>query len=116
MTKLTGKTVVAIYNLTVYHDTRTDAGTKSNHNKVFKTTGGTVGHLAESCSIGIVCHGYGNTELVANKMSQREAGPRQIYSIVDAAVIVVGIGSAYTYTLNFVYRVIEFDKSLCFNI
>ena len=61
MTQFSGKTVVAINQITTDNDTATNASTQRNHDEIFHTAGSAVRHFADGGSIRIIRQSYGNT-------------------------------------------------------
>ena len=51
MSQFSGKTIVSVNQLSIYYDTTTNTGSKSNHNKVFHATSRTISHFTDSGSI-----------------------------------------------------------------
>ena len=61
MSQLASKSIAAIYHLSVDDNTRAYARTKCQHNEILHASGHSIGHLADSCGIGIVGQRYGHT-------------------------------------------------------
>ena len=66
MTQLSGKTIVSVNHFSVNHDTAADSGSKSDHNEMVHTLGGSVGHLTHCGGIGVICQADRNS---AQKLS-----------------------------------------------
>ena len=110
------KAVMAVNNLTVDDDARSDAGPESDHDEVFHAAGCAIGHFSESGGVGVVGDCDGNTEFGAYQLCQRQVRPWKIDCIVDVAGVIVGIGSADADTLNFVYGIVGFNQTRCLGI
>ena len=77
VTELTGKAVVTVHNLSVNHDTRANACTQRNLDKVLHTACCTVGHLTHGSGVGIVGNAARYAHAVLNKLGKRHnAFPR----------------------------------------
>ena len=117
MAQLAGKSVMAIYQLAVDDYAASYAGAEGNHYKVLEAASGAVGHLAYGGSIGVIGDGHGYAEFFADQLSQRYGrGPGEVDGILNHAGIVIGIGRADTYAVDFALGVIGLYQSGKFDI
>ncbi len=103
MTELTGKAITAINQLTIDYDTRANASTEGNNDKVLHTASHTVSHLADGSRIGIIGKGYRDTQSIREELGQwhdARATPLQVRRKLDSTIIIVTIRSTYTHSLD----------------
>ena len=103
MTELASETVAAVNELSVHYDARANACAESDDDEVLHAAGYAVSHLADGCSVSVVGERYGDTEFVAEELSQRHyavASPLEVRSELDGAVVVVAVRSADTHSLD----------------
>ena len=98
---------MAVDELSVDHYAAAYAGAEGDHDEILQTAGCAVSHLADCSGVGIVGDGHGYAELVADHLGQGQgSGPGDIDEFFDHAGVVVGIGCAYAYAVDFVNSVI----------
>ena len=103
MTELTSKAIVSIHQLTVDDYARTNTCSECDDNEILHAACHSVNHFAQSSSVGIVRHGYRNAQSVAEHLRQwHDALPRQVWSILNGACVVVAVWSANTHRLDLV--------------
>jgi hypothetical protein len=105
VTQLASKTIAAINQLTVNHDTRTYTSAQSDNDKVFHTTGYAIGHLTDSSCIGIVGKTNRDAKLVREQLCQRHytiATPLKVGCKLDSTIIVVAVRGTDTHSFNLV--------------
>ena len=113
VSELAGEAVVAVNDLSIDHYARSYTCAESNHNEILEATCCTIGHFTEGGGVGVVCHGYRNTELLAHELSKFHILPGKIGGVVDFAGIVVGVRCADAYALNLICGFIGFYKMAC---
>ena len=106
-----GKTVVAVYYLSVDNYAGAYAGAESYHDEVFEAARRAICHFSEGGRVGVVGDGYGYSEFLAHELGQRQAGPGKVHGVVDPAGVVVGIGCADADTLYFVGGVVGINQT-----
>ena len=104
MTKFASKAITSINYLSVNHDTRANASTQSNNDKIFQTTCHAIGHLTNSSGISVV--GKRNrysTQPFREHISQRHhaiVSPNQVRSKLNRTIIVVAVRCTDTHSFD----------------
>ena len=103
MSQFSGKAVVSVYELPVDYDARSDSRAERDHDKVFHASRHTVSHFAYGGGVGIVCHGYRHSQLVAEHFGERyyTLAPVYVCRMFDGAFIEIGVRRAYAHSLDF---------------
>ena len=93
MAKFTGKSIVAINDLTIRYNSTANTGSKGDHDEVFHAFGGAIHHFTYCGSIGIVGEPRRNIKFIGHQFSQRHnAFPAQVGRIFNRSVINISVG------------------------
>ena len=90
---------MSVYHLSVYHNAAAHTCSQCNHNEVSHSSGHTVSHLTQCRCIGIVGHGYRQSEPLLQHIGQRHTSlPRQVRCLFNGTRIEIRVGRSHSYS------------------
>ncbi|MPN40261.1 hypothetical protein SDC9_187797 [bioreactor metagenome] len=100
-----------IHQLSVHDNTATHTCTQCDYDKIFHSAGCTIGHLSNSCSIGIVGECYGNTHPVFQQLGKRDYSfPGKVGCKLDTSGKIITVGGTCTDSFDLIFGGCSRDK------